>query len=184
MSIANLIFGLDKKESFEKRKEQIFNFQRNEVIPLLDKLIAKQKSEDSKQILIMMRQAISNAVIKGYPSDALVKGEFGRVLGTNQKIIAFNPKTKRYKIISPDIISIPQYHLFHKNKLTERGKLTMLHEFAHTITPSEFRADMIAVELAAGLGISKAAIVSSIAGRRYALGAEKFRELVRIAESL
>lgn len=177
MGIIDIIFGIDEKKAFEARRNEILSF-KSEVINLIDSLIPQQKTEMSKERLMMMRNAVEKAVIKGYPSAVLATGKGVSVLGTNQKLIAFNPETKKPKIIGPNIISLPQYHLFHKNKLTERGRITLLHELAHTVTPSEFRADITAARMGARLGISKAAIVRSIVGRRAIIGKKRAEALM------
>ena len=184
MNVVELIFGLPEKKAFEQRREQILAF-RADVIRELDRIAQNRKiPELRRQRAEAMRELVGRAEIKAYPVDALAKGDFGRVLGANQKIILFNPQTKRYKIVSKNVINLPQYHLFHENKLTARGKMTILHEFAHTISPREFRADIIAVTMGARLGIPKAAIARSIVGRRVALGAAKFRRITEVVKGM
>lgn len=172
MGLAELIFGIDGKKAFGQRQKAINEF-RSEVIGLIGRLIPLQKNDAWRQRLEMMKGAVSRSVIKGYPSGALAAGRGFAVLGENRKLVLFNPKTKKYAFVGPDIISVPQFHIFRGNMLTERGRMTLLHEFSHSITPNEFAADLTAAKMAMNLGISKPAILRSLIGRGGIIGREK-----------
>ena len=175
--LVEMIFGLNKKKGFEQRRKAINEFKK-EVIGLIDRRIPLQRTEAQRQRLEMMKSAVSRSIIRGYPSDVLAEGDGFVKLGENKRLMFFDPKTRRRVFVSPSIISVPQSYIFRNDKLIEKGKMTLLHELSHTITPDEFAADSMAARMAIHLGISKPAIIMSLVGRGGIIGRDKARGLM------
>lgn len=184
MNLIRLILGSDEEKEFKEREKQIAEF-RKEVVGELDRIAEVESTEMGKERAAAMRELVARAVIEGHPRAVLEASGSSLTLGANTRMLIVDPATKRRAFVGPNVISIPIGYIFGAdNKLTERGKMVMLHEFAHTITPNEFTADRVAVRMGSLLRIPKRHIWGSIIGRRMVLGMDNFRRLAETVKGL
>ena len=121
------------------------------------------------------RRSVESTPVFFVPGKALAvqrhKNGISAIFGENVVKVFFEQKGKETKIKKENYIVLPSGHLFYKEKITKKGLLTLIHEYAHLKgRVGEHIADAIMMNIALKMEIPRKDILRHFSGRSSILG--------------
>jgi len=185
----------------KKRRKALDSFVGN-AVKALKELKKQARAKIVKDMFELMLGNVVNTPIYFYPSRFLRAkfysqgGRIGAAVtkGENVCYIKVIQIGGWRKIKRESFINLPAEHIFHGDKMTLDGILTLCHEYAHFPKPKlaefaeqhgmyeeqaeELLADVLSARLAVKLGFPKQEVMTHFSGREIVYGRIPFREFI------
>lgn len=192
--------GFFSKPVLTKKRRKCLNSFLSNAVKALKELKKESKSQVSKELFELMLENLTKTPIYFYPAKAL-RAKFysqGKRAGVTQgenvsfyKIIQIGGVKK---ISRESFINLPAEHIFHRDKMTLDGILTLCHEYAHFPKPKlkefaeknsihprqaeELLADALSAKLAVKMGFPKKQVIAHFSGREIVYGKIPFKKFI------